>query len=238
MQISRQENRAFPSLLGIVMLETQFPRPLGDVGHPDTFGVPTRRLVVAQAAPTRVVQSAQALLASGLAPHFVAAAQALEHDGCEVITTSCGFLVLLQAQMQAALKARMVSSSLLALPRLLSRHRQVGVLTMSAQHLGAAHLLAAGVPRERLGDVIVAGMPPECEFAQAILGNRNTMNFALAKHNVVQAASSLKATAPHLTELVLECTNMPPYASAIAAATGFAVTSLQDCIFNDLYSRC
>ena len=35
-----------PGFLGVVMLDTRFPRPPGDVGHPDAFGVPVRRHVV------------------------------------------------------------------------------------------------------------------------------------------------------------------------------------------------
>lgn len=38
--------------LGVVMLDTQFPRPEGDIGHPSAFGVPTRRCVVSVVAPT------------------------------------------------------------------------------------------------------------------------------------------------------------------------------------------
>jgi hypothetical protein len=217
-----------PGFIGVLMLDTRFPRPLGDIGHPRSFGAPARQLVVAGAWPHRVVASARALTESGLAKTFCAHARELEAAGARVITTSCGFLVLLQHELQSAVRVPVVTSSLLQLPRLLDADRQVGVLTISAQHLGREHLLAAGVTPERLDDVIVQGVDPSGEFASAILGNRETMDLRQARADVVAAALALKARAPGLRAVVLECTNMPPYASAIAEATGFRMHSLLD----------
>ena len=50
--------------LGVLMLDTRFPRPLGDIGHPQSFGVPVRQRVVAGAWPSSVVTSAEKLLGS------------------------------------------------------------------------------------------------------------------------------------------------------------------------------
>jgi hypothetical protein len=212
--------------LGVVMLDTQFPRPPGDVGHPATFRVPVRRLVVQGAAPRRVVASAVALRASGLAERFAAAMRQLEAQGARALTTSCGFLVLLQRELQQAVNVPVVSSSLLQLPAQLAAQAQVGVLTISAGHLGNEHLLAAGVPAERLQDVLVQGVDPAGPFATAILGNRPTMDLSAAEADVVAAARALKQRAPQLRTLVLECTNMPPYAEAIRMTTGCEIVSL------------
>jgi hypothetical protein len=214
--------------LGIVMLDTRFPRPPGDVGHPATFGVPVRQLVVPGAFPRQVVASAASLRASGLDVHFTRALQQLEHEGARALTTSCGFLVLLQQQLQAAVRVPLVSSSLLQLPQLLAREPQVGVLTISGRHLGEEHLLAAGVPRERLADVMVQGVDPDGPFARAILGNLPELDLAAAQADVVAAARALRARVPELQTLVLECTNMPPYAEALADATGWQVRTLRD----------
>jgi hypothetical protein len=105
----------------------------------------------------------------------------------------------------------------------------VGVLTISAGKLGKEHLRSAGVPRERLADVLVQGVDPASEFATRILQNQPTMDLAQAERDVVAAAVALKARAPGMTTLVLECTNMPPYRASIEAATGFKTLWLQDC---------
>ena len=208
------------------MLDTRFPRWPGDIGHPDSLGVPVRHAVVAGAWPSTVVASAAALRASGLSQVFLARSRELEQQGARAITTSCGFLVLLQRELQDAVTVPVVTSSLLELPRLLEQEARVGVLTISASHLGREHLLAAGVPAARLGDVVVQGVDPHGEFAGAILGNRASMDFDKAQADVVAAALALKARAPGLRSVVLECTNMPPHAPAVRAACGWQLHSL------------
>lgn len=220
--------QAGPGFLGIVMLDTRFPRPLGDVGHPATFGVPVRMRIVRGAFPRRVVASAAALRASGLPALFADALRQLEDEGARALTTSCGFLVLLQRELQAAVRVPLVSSTLMQLPQLLAGEPQVGVLTIDAGHLGEAHLLAAGVPPQRLADVQVQGVDPQGAFASAILGNRPELDFAAAEAELVAAALALQRRAPAVRTLVLECTNMPPYARALADATGWRIRTLRD----------
>ena len=217
-----------PPHLGILMLDTRFPRPPGDVGHAGSWKVPTQFLVVEGIGPQDAVQTALGLRASRVLRAFAEASVRLEQGGAAAITTSCGFLVLLQFELQQAVKVPVITSSLLQLPALLAAQAQVGVLTISAERLGAEHLGQAGVAPDRLADVVVQGVAPGGEFARAILGNHPLMDLELAGRDVVAAAVALKERAPHLRTVVLECTNMPPYAEAVREATGFVVRSLRD----------
>jgi len=210
------------------MLDTRFPRLPGDIGHPAAFPVPVRRKVVAGAVPREVVRSAASLRASGLHVVFVDAVRQLEAEGAGAITTSCGFLVLLQHELQAAVRVPVVSSSLCLLPALLAQAPRVGVLTINAEALGPDYLLAAGVPPARLPDVAVEGVDPQGAFAGAILGNLPQLDREAAEREVVGAARRLASREPQLRTVVLECTNMPPYAAAIERATGLATKSLLD----------
>ncbi len=81
--------------LGLLMLDTRFPRPPGDIGHPDTFAFPVRRRTVAGATPARVVRGRDPAV---LAP-FVDAAHALVAEGADAIATSCGFLARWQREL-------------------------------------------------------------------------------------------------------------------------------------------
>jgi hypothetical protein len=214
--------------LGVLMLDTRFPRLPGDVGHPDAFGVPTSWRVVKGAWPDKVVQSAAGLRAARVATAFVQVVRNMEKEGALTITTSCGFLVLLQKELQAAIKVPVITSSLMQLPALLAAEPRVGVLTISSGKLGIEHLRAAGVLRDRLKDVVVEGVDPAGEFAMSILGNRETMEVAKAGADVVAAAVALKQREPLLQSVVLECTNMPPHRLAIEAATGMRTWALTD----------
>jgi Asp/Glu/Hydantoin racemase len=217
-----------PAVIGIIMLDTQFPRPLGDVGHPDTFGVSVHLDRLKGVWPDKVVTSTASLRQARLVPGFQGIVRNMQMRGVQAITTSCGFLVLLQKELQSVAKIPVVTSSLLQLPALLGKEPQVGVLTISAVSLSGEHLRAAGVPKDRLKDVIVQDVPAGTEFVSKILGNQPTLDLQQAEKDVVAAALALKARAPQLKTLVLECTNMPPYKAAIEAATGWQVRSLID----------
>ena len=219
----------FPNgFLGVLMLDTCFPRPEGDIGHPSAFGVPTRRCVITGAWPDKIVQSGAGLRKGRVVAPILQLARRLEQEGARALTTSCGFLVLLQKELQAQVQIPVVTSSLLQLPGLLGLHQKVGVLTISSSKLGVEHLRAAGVPKERLKDVLVQGVDAKGEFASSILGNKPTMDLVKAGADVVAAAVKLKQREPALTDMVLECTNMPPYRAAIEAATGIKTWALVD----------
>jgi hypothetical protein len=216
------------AVIGIIMLDTQFPRPRGDIGHDEFFPVALHYEKVKGVWPAQVVASSASMRQARLVPAFQAIVRDLERRGVKAITTSCGFLVLLQKELQAVAKIPVVTSSLLQLPALLKAQPQVGVLTISAKYLGTEHLRTAGVPKERIHDVIVQGVEPQTEFVQKILGNQVQMDLVQAEKDVVAAALKLKARAPQLSTVVLECTNMPPYQAAIEAATGWKTLCLRD----------
>jgi hypothetical protein len=176
-----------PSVLGIIMLDTQFPRPKGDVGHAETFGVSTHVDVFKGVWPAKVVTSAASLRQARMVPGFQGIVRNMQARGVQAVTTSCGFLVLLQKELQAVAKIPVVTSSLLQLPALLAKEPQVGVLTISSGSLSAEHLRAAGVPKERLKDVIIQGVPAGTEFVNKILGNQPTLDLPPYQAAIVAA---------------------------------------------------
>ena len=74
--------------VGILMLETQFPRIPGDIGNASTFSFPVLYRVVKGASPSRVVMEGD----SGLIEPFLVAGRDLIKEGAKVIITGCGFL--------------------------------------------------------------------------------------------------------------------------------------------------
>src|SRR5690349_10631708 len=130
--------------IGILMLDTRFPRIPGDMGNAQTFPFPVRYQRVTGADPDRVVRRG----AEGLLPAFVEGAQALEREGVGAITTNCGFLVKYQREMAAAVKVPVFTSSLLLVPlvhRMLPAGQRVGILTVNSTALGPEHLAGAGI---------------------------------------------------------------------------------------------
>src|SRR5919201_2821438 len=98
--------------IGILMLDTRFPRIPGDMGHAATFDFPVRYHRVTGAEPHRVVRGG----AAGLLEAFVAGARELEREGIGAITTNCGFLSTFQRELAAAVSVPVFTSSLLLVP--------------------------------------------------------------------------------------------------------------------------
>jgi len=199
--------------LGVVMLETRFPRPRGDIGNAATFDFPVRYRTVSGASPRRVVVERDRDL---LAP-FVAAARSLEREGVAAVTTSCGFLALFQREMAAALTVPVWTSSLLLVADVeAGAGRRVGVVTADAASLTAEHLAAVGASAE----TPIEGLAVDSRFRRTLLEDRAELDLDEAEQATVAAARRLVARRPEVAEIVLECTNMPPYADAVRAATG------------------
>jgi len=212
--------------VGILMLDTRFPRIPGDMGHAATFDFPVRYHRVGGADPDLVVRRG----AAGLLPAFVEGARALEREGVGAITTNCGFLVKYQREMAAAVTIPVFTSSLLLVPlvhRMLPAGRRVGVMTVNAASLGPEHLAGAGIGPDI--PLAVAGLEGEKEFTRVLLGDELELDPELAREEHVRVARRLVGEHPDVGAIVLECTNMPPYTADIQRETGrpvFDITSL------------
>ena len=215
----------FGAGIGILMLEARFPRVPGDMGNGLTWPFPVQYRVVANASPDRVVRQR----AEGLLPAFIAAGQDLVRHGADGITTNCGFLSLFQQPLADALGVPVMTSSLMQVPlveRMLPKGRRVGILTISRATLTQAHLVAAGVN----ADTPVEGTEAGREFTRAILNNEPELDVEAARQDNVEAALRLIARDPSIGAIVLECTNMIPYAADIRRASGRPVFSIYNLV--------
>ena len=212
--------KACPFSVGVLMLDTRFPRIPGDIANAATFDFPVRYHRVTGASPGRVVRGDD----RALLPFFVEGARSLEREGVRAITTSCGFLARFQEELAASVRVPVFTSSLMLVPivhRMLSPGRAVGIMTVDGTALHASHLEGAGVPPEM--GVVVAGLETEREFTRVLLGDLPALDVETARAEHVAVARRLVAAHPELGAIVLECTNMPPYRRAIQEATGLPV---------------
>ncbi|SEC59275.1 hypothetical protein SAMN05444161_1437 [Rhizobiales bacterium GAS191] len=197
--------------LGILMLEARFPRIPGDMGNASTFPFPVLYKVVRGASPERVVRKR----ADGLLDAFLEAARELVELGADGITTNCGFLSLYQAELASHVGVPVATSSLMQAPLIqatLPAGQRVGILTISAASLTKEHLAKAGVPE----GTPVIGTDGGQEFTRAILGDEPMLDVAAAERDILDAGTELLARHPETGAVLLECTNMAPYALALS----------------------
>ncbi len=223
--------------IGVLCLETAYTKIEGHIRNPATFDFPVRYQVVRGATPDRLVRRADPTL---LEP-FIAAARALAAAGVAAITSGCGFLALFQRELADAVDVPLYSSSLIQLPmvhRMLRSDQAVGVLTASKDALSAAHLAAVGAEAV---PVLVAGMAGRPEFREVILeGRRTALDAGRLRGEVLAEAARLASDHQELGAIVIECTDLVPFACAIQGATGvpvFDIVTLTSMVHQGLVRR-
>jgi hypothetical protein len=205
-------------MLGILSLDTHFPRIRGDAGAAESFAFPVRYTMVPNASVEEIVHRGH----DELLPKFVQAAQDLVEHGCIGVATTCGFLVRWQRELAAELEVPVLTSALLMLPlvqRMLPHRSRVGVVTYSAAALTPALIEAAGADPF----TPIQGLDPAGYFARLIRHGGSHLETERMSADVVEAARHLVAEHRDVGAIVLECANMPPYRDDVVAATELPV---------------
>ncbi len=205
--------------IGILMLETQFPRIPGDMGNATTWDFPVLYKIVKTATPDAVVKKGDQRL---LDP-FIKAAQSLEREGVRAITTNCGFLAMFHKEMASAVNVPVFTSSLMQVPMvyyMLKPSEKVGIVTIHAKSLTQKHLSSVGV--DTVPHVIMGTENLE-EFSRAILNDKLSLDVEKSKTELVKVSNQMMLEYPEVGAIVLECTNMTPYAADIQEEIGLPI---------------
>jgi hypothetical protein len=205
--------------VGVLCLETIFDKIPGHIRNPTTFGFPVLYQVVTGATPDRVVNQGDPSL---LEP-FCQAARDLQARGAAAITSGCGFLVLFQQELADAVTVPVFASSLIQLPlihRMLTAGQTIGVLAAKQESLTPRHLAKAGAESV---PVRIAGMADQPEFREVMLeGRRAQLDVERLRAEVLTVAGRL-ADDPALGAVLIECTDLVPFASDVQRLLGVPV---------------
>lgn len=202
--------------LGIIMLDTAFARPPGDVGHAASWPFPVLFETVRGATARRVVGGQDADLEDA----FVRAGEALRARGAVGVITSCGFLAARQRSLAARMPLPLATSSLMQLPlieRCLPQGQRTGVVTYDSEALTPTHFVEVGADPS----TPVVGLPADGALRGLIERGAAYDADALAR-DVLEAAGRLMARGD-IGAVLMECTNLPPFSKTVADRFGIPV---------------
>lgn len=213
--VTRKTQSWYGEQIGILILDAAYPCIPGNVGNATTYDYPVRFQEVRGASIDRLLNQRDPALKEA----FVEAAAELRNRGVKAITGACGFMAYFQEEVAASVDIPVFLSSLMQVPfmRALCGGR-VGIVTANASRLTPRHFEACNVP----GDIplAMAGMEEQTEFRQAILEEKGTLDSAAIEREVIGVARQLVEAHPDVRSILLECSDLPPYAHAVQAATG------------------
>jgi aspartate/glutamate racemase len=198
--------------IGVLCLESYYAKVPGHIKNATTFRFPIIYKVIKGATPERVVVKPDAALVAPL----IEAARELEKLGVRAITGSCGFLAVFQRELADSVNVPVYISSLIQVPmvhHMLRRDQKVGLLVARKSTLTQGLLCAVGADSV---PVCVAGMDDQKEFCDVIIHERrNELDMGKLEREVLSVVDVLVQEHPEMGALVIECTDLPPFAHLI-----------------------
>jgi hypothetical protein len=209
--------------LGIMKLDTSFPRISGDVANELSYDFPVLMKTITGATVQRVVFEADPTLLES----FIEAARELETAGVSAITSSCGFLSPLQEQVARAVQVPVFLSSLMQVPIAhATTQGRVAILTANADSLTDIVLSSASIGPDI--PLAIAGLQDVPAFREPILQDGAELQVEQIELEIVVLARNLLRDYPDIGSFVFECHNLAPYGRAVQVTTAKPVFDIID----------
>lgn len=206
--------------VGIVYIENiNYPILPGNVVNACTYPFPVRMKAVKNLTNDRLFNNDPTIV-----DDIIAAARSLvEDDGVRAICSACGFFGNYQQQVRQALDVPVAMSSLVQLPwiqGLIQPGQKIGILTANKGSMTPALLQSCGVTQT--DNLVIKDALQTEEFA-TVVNMRGYFDNTIAQQEIIGLAEELMEENDDLGAILLECSDMPPYAAAIQEITQLPV---------------
>ena len=221
---SMKGGRAFyGEAIGILMLDTTYPLIPGNVGNATTYNFPIRFKVL-EGIPSNWWCDSEGPSLKRL-EKFIESAKQLEKEGVRAITTGCGFFAIYQKEASETLSVPLFTSPLMLVPmvsRMIGKNKRVGIISAGAERLKGSFLQNVGIDESIL--IGIDGMDDKEEFNNVIVYERKpTIDAEKMEAEVVDVARRLVNKNPDIGAIVLECSDLPPFAAAVQDAVNLPI---------------
>lgn len=213
---ARPNAQSYGHEIGVLLIACLNPFLPGDVGNASTYGYPVLYEPIYDVTIDRLINEGD----KSMAPAVIAAAKKLRDYGVKAITSDCGYMLLFQKEVAAALDIPVMLSSLLQLPFIastLAPTASIGVICATKAKLSMP-LLEEAYPNPTR-PLHIAGLEDAPAFRYAILDEKGSLDSDAVEKEVVERAVRLVDEHPEIGAILLECSNLPPYAAAVQRAT-------------------
>ncbi len=209
--------------IGILLNRTRAPLLPGNVGNASTYSFPVR------IKNNKDFPSDWWYDEEGPSPRrekkFIEAARKLEQEGVRAITTGCGYYAVFQEEASKHLTVPLFTSPLLLVPlvsRMIGRKNKVGILASGRGALKDPFLRNVGI--DESVPIAIAGMEEMEEFPAVFnREERLVTDTKVLEKEVVTVAAKLVKENPDIGAIVLECSDMPPFAAAVQETVNLPV---------------
>lgn len=148
----------------------------------------------------------------------------IEEEGIKAISTSCGFNAIFQKEMTKALDVPVFTSALLQIPfvqNIIGSENCVGVITANKAALTKEHFEACGITDDMNVDVV--GLEEADEWCKIFKSANEKFDMEIVTEEIIEVAKKCVRNNPKVKAIVLECTDLPPFATQIKKAVNLPV---------------
>ena len=217
--IPNQQIAGYP--VGIVYIENvNYPMMPGNVVNAYTYDFPVRMMAVPNLTNTRLFEG-DPTIADDI---IQAARHMVEKEGVRAICSACGFFGNYQKVVSEALDVPVAMSSLVQIPMiqaLLKPDQKIGIITASGDSVTKALYENCGITNT--DNLVIQDARHTKHFAGAVVDNCGYFDNNQARSEVVALAKELITREDKIGAILLECSDMPPYAATIQAHTQLPV---------------
>lgn len=214
MDDARLPFEGFP--VGVICIKLDYPKVPGNVVNAQTFPFPVRYEVL-HFQIERLFEGDPTL-----EQMVIDAAQKLEAQGVRAIVGACGYFAHFQASVANAVEVPVYLSSLCQLPLIrlgCGSQGTIGVLCANGENLDQEILSQIGESPEGL---VISDVSKLASFGAIRWGKDVLDNVALAS-DLMDLAVQMRKDHPDMRAILLECSDLPPYAHDIQQACGLPV---------------
>ena len=202
--------------IGIIAIDLKYPKLPGNVVNASTYDFPVLY--------EKVSFEIEELFRGDrkIRDQIVKAAKKLESEGVRAIIGACGFFAHFQEDVKEAVRVPVYLSSLCQLPSIkigLRAGQKVAVVAASGESVTEEMLSSVGGSMEDIEVFDVGSM----ESFGAIRWGRTELDNGKLTEDLMALGKKIRDEHPEIGAILLECSDLPPYAWAIQQASGLPV---------------
>jgi len=217
--VSKKAQKKKHPTLGVIRLDYDYPPALGDIDHPASYGYN----VIFRVIPGFTFEMAQkGQFDERVERDFAEGIKFLEQKGVHAITGDCGFMMAFQVLARKIASAPVFMSSMCQCPLIAAAFEesdQIMIMTANDVSLGPQKdvLLETCGFNVNAKRFVIVGCQDVPGFDAVAKGE--AVPLEEVQPGIVKLALKTLENNPSIASILLECTELPPYADALRAAT-------------------
>ena len=219
--------------IGIIAVHLVYPKLPGNVANATTYPFPVLY--------KDVFFEIEELFngSDAIKNQIIEAAKYLEEQGVRAIIGACGYFAHFQEDVREAVDVPVFMSSLCQLPLIktgISYKKKILVFAASGDNLDEVILNKVGTDKSR---ILVQDVGHMDSFAGIRYGSNSFDNKKLTE-DLTNLAKKIVDENPDIGAILLECSDLPPYAKAIQSVTGlpfFDFNTMIDLVYHSVVQR-